>query len=323
MPAGPWVVVVGMHRSGTSALAGALGALGFNQVRPGDRVEWSQSNPEHWESLSLGLFDEGLLHRLGGSWDAPPVLPRHWVHSASILGGGRRSRPWPRPSHSRDRPCGRTRRLCLLLPYWRTLLPEPPAAVFVWRNPLAVAHSLHRRDGMPLAVGLALWERYNRAALESLAGLDTFGVDFDRRGGRPHRIRRTVRRLARGVGPVRPGVRPLGPRSSGDFDRLRPQAPARPVPCGRRSAGHCRAAAAPRLPTRGDRCPPPAPPGSATGRIGLDHGHHRHPSGNGPAAHGDRSGQPEVLGHSGPSGIDVGRAPRRGTGSLRQPPSRG
>jgi hypothetical protein len=168
-----------MHRSGTSALAGALGALGFNQVRPGDRVEWSQSNPEHWESLSLGLFDEGLLHRLGGSWDAPPDLPRHWVHSASILGGGEavatmaEAFPQPGPSVWKDP------RLCLLLPYWRTLLPEPPAAVFVWRNPLAVAHSLYRRDGMPLAVGLALWERYNRAALESLAGLDTFGVDFD------------------------------------------------------------------------------------------------------------------------------------------------
>jgi hypothetical protein len=172
-------MVVGMHRSGTSALAGALGALGFNQVRPGDRVEWSESNPEHWESLSLGLFDEGLLHRLGGSWDAPPDLPRHWVHSASILGGGEavttmaEAFPQPGPSVWKDP------RLCLLLPYWRTLVPVPPAAVFVWRNPLAVAHSLHRRDGMPLVVGLALWERYNRVALESLAGLDTYSVDFD------------------------------------------------------------------------------------------------------------------------------------------------
>ena len=70
-------------------------------------------------------------------------------------------------------------RLCLLLPYWRTQLPGPMAAVFVWRNPLAVAHSLHRRDGLPLVVGLALWERYNRVALEGLAGIDTLGVEFD------------------------------------------------------------------------------------------------------------------------------------------------
>ena len=172
-------MVVGMHRSGTSALAGALGALGLNQVRPGDRVDWSESNPEHWESLSLGLFNEELLHQLGGSWDAPPDLPRHWVHSASILGGGEPmgtmagAFPQAGPSVWKDP------RLCLLLPYWRTLLPDRPAAVFVWRYPLAVAHSLHRRDGLPVVVGLALWERYNRAALGSLAGIDTFGVDFD------------------------------------------------------------------------------------------------------------------------------------------------
>jgi hypothetical protein len=70
-------------------------------------------------------------------------------------------------------------RVCLLLPYWRTLLGGPMAAVFVWRNPLAVAHSLHRRDGLPVVVGLALWERYNRAALDGLAGIDTLVVEFD------------------------------------------------------------------------------------------------------------------------------------------------
>ncbi len=177
--AGPWVVVVGMHRSGTSALAGALGALGLNQVHPDDRMEWSESNPEHWESLSLGLLNEGLLNRLGGSWDAPPDLPRHWVHSASILEGSE-----PRATMAGAYPdegpaVWKDPRLCLLLPYWRTQLPSPMAAVFVWRNPLAVAHSLHRRDGLPLVVGLALWERYNRVALEGLAGIDTLGVEFD------------------------------------------------------------------------------------------------------------------------------------------------
>ena len=179
MPAGPWVVVVGMHRSGTSAVAGALASLGLTAGRPDDRMEWAESNPEHWESLSLGLFNEGLLHRLGGSWNGPPDLPRHWVHSASVLGGREAEQtmasayPQPGPSVWKDP------RLCLLLPYWRTVLPGPLTAVFVWRTPLAVAHSLQRRDGLPLVVGLALWERYNRAALAGLEGIDTFAVDFD------------------------------------------------------------------------------------------------------------------------------------------------
>ena len=30
LPEGPWLTVLGMHRSGTSALTGALATLGFN-----------------------------------------------------------------------------------------------------------------------------------------------------------------------------------------------------------------------------------------------------------------------------------------------------
>jgi hypothetical protein len=53
------------------------------------------------------------------------------------------------------------------------------AALLVWREPGEVARSLHQRDNLPLASGLALWERYNRAALRNVAGLDTYVVHFD------------------------------------------------------------------------------------------------------------------------------------------------
>jgi hypothetical protein len=178
MPAGPWVLVIGMHRSGTSAVAGVLGSLGFGLAREDDRMEWPESNPEHWESLSLGLHNEGLLNALGGSWDAPPDLPRHWEHSARILSGGDSgsllARAYPRPGPA----VWKDPRACILLPYWRTVLPGPIAAVFVWRAPMAVAHSLLQRDGMPLAAGLALWERYNRCAVEALNGVDTYVIDY-------------------------------------------------------------------------------------------------------------------------------------------------
>ena len=71
-----WLLVVGMHRSGTSAITGALGALGFNTPHSRDRAGFKpESNSEHWESLSLSGYNEHLLAELGGSWDAPPDLP--------------------------------------------------------------------------------------------------------------------------------------------------------------------------------------------------------------------------------------------------------
>ena len=70
-------------------------------------------------------------------------------------------------------------RVCLLLPYWLRVLPRPVAALLVWRDPLPVARSLVRRDDMHLADGIALWEHYNRTALEDLVGVDTYVCSYE------------------------------------------------------------------------------------------------------------------------------------------------
>ncbi len=179
MPAGPWLMVLGMHRSGTSAVTGALGALGFNTSHPDDRVDWPESNPEHWESVSLSVYDDNLLSDLGGSWEAPPDFPLNWEINAKVRRAPdpvplvRRAYPDPGPLVWKDP------RLCFLLPYWKRFLPKPLAAVLVWRSPLAVAISLQKRDGMHLADGIALWERYNRSALDHLVGLDTYVCNYE------------------------------------------------------------------------------------------------------------------------------------------------
>ena len=178
-PTGPWVLVVGMHRSGTSAVTGALGAVGLNLVQADDRMDWPESNPEHWESLSLGLHNEDLLVRMDGAWDAPPDIYPGWERSPEIL-----SAPDPAPLLAAAYPATgpnvyKDPRLCLLLPYWREVLPAPIAAVLVWRSPMAVARSLKKRDSLPLADGVALWERYNRRAVTDLHGVDTYVLDYE------------------------------------------------------------------------------------------------------------------------------------------------
>ncbi len=178
-PAGPWVLVVGMHRSGTSAVAGALGAVGLNLVHPDDRMDWPESNPEHWESLALGLHNEDLLARLDGAWDAPPDIYEGWELSPPITGAGD---PSPLLAAAYPEPGAKVfkdPRVCLLLPYWRRILPAPLAAVLVWRSPMAVALSLKKRDSLPLPDGLALWERYNRRAVSDLRGVDTYVLDYE------------------------------------------------------------------------------------------------------------------------------------------------
>jgi hypothetical protein len=177
--AGPWLLVVGMHRSGTSAVTGAIGALGFNLVSPDDRLSSHASNPEHWESLSILLHNDAILEHFGGTWDAPPRLPQGWENEPGLPDRTEAAKrlaaayPDPGPSVWKDP------RACLLLPYWLQVLGAPSAAVFVWRAPLAVARSLQRRNGLPVPYGVALWERYNRSALGDLADSDVYVLEYD------------------------------------------------------------------------------------------------------------------------------------------------
>ena len=183
MPGGPWLLVVGMHRSGTSAVTGALGNLGFAVPPQSDRWAPSEDNPEHWESRALGLYCDVLLERLGGTWDRPPDpdpggesdldLDLAADEQGDPSGPARDAFPNPGPIVWKDP------RVCLLLPYWLAHLPQPVAAVFIWRSPLPVAHSLQARDRTHLADGVALWERYNRSGLAGLIGIDTFVTRYE------------------------------------------------------------------------------------------------------------------------------------------------
>jgi len=179
MPVGPWLLVVGMHRSGTSAVTGALGQLGLAVPVQEDRWEPSQNNPDHWESRALGLHGDAVLERLGGTWDRPP--DPEWESDPDLAIG---SLGDPAVAASKAFPNAgpivwKDPRSCLLLPYLLAHLPKPVAAVFIWRSPLSVAHSLRARDALHLADGVALWERYNRSGLAGLVGVDTFVTRYE------------------------------------------------------------------------------------------------------------------------------------------------
>ncbi len=179
--AGPWVLVIGMHRSNTSALTGMLAGLGLALPVASDLVEGNPDNPVHFESHALIELDDRLLHALGGWWDAPPALAPGWQHDPRItafdeeaLATLDRVYGTPGPKVWKDP------RLCILLPYWLRLLADPVPAVFVWRSPAEVAASLRRRDGSTRGLGLAMWSAYNRAALAALAGRPVHVVESGR-----------------------------------------------------------------------------------------------------------------------------------------------
>jgi len=175
------VVVLGMHRSGTSSVAGLLARMGV-AVGPGEDLLRGPDNPKgHYES---GRLHGACLRRLaaaGGDWRTPPdVAPAHAIDAfrrevGALIDEFDVQRPW----------LVKEPRLCLLV---RELLPllTRPLFVHVVRDPLAVADSLARRDGFGREEALELWERYTRAAFDATQGWMRLLVDYDALCADPH-----------------------------------------------------------------------------------------------------------------------------------------
>jgi hypothetical protein len=178
--AGPWVLVLGMHRSGTSAVAGALAALGLSLPAPDDLMTGRPDNPVHYESRALAEVNDALLAALGGTWSAPPDLRAGWERTQAVQDVESQARRAARVAFPDEGPrVWKDPRLCLVLPYWRRRLVAPVGTILVWRAPLAVARSLRTRQAFTLSHGLALWDRYNRAALATLSGHPALVISYE------------------------------------------------------------------------------------------------------------------------------------------------
>jgi hypothetical protein len=165
------VVVLGMHRSGTSALTSMFVACGYYVGREQDLLPAHESNPNgHWENTHLFDRHEEMLARLGGTWLDPPAAARQLAAAA-----------WAIPilqeevarvlTEAGAAPVAiKDPRISGLLPLWREVIEDRLHPVLAVRDPLEVARSLHRRDDTPHALALAAWELHTAALLKYLDG---------------------------------------------------------------------------------------------------------------------------------------------------------
>ncbi len=165
------VLVLGMHRSGTSALAGALETMGF-EVGPADDVmPADDGNPEgYFELLSVVHANDELLAHFGGRWDSPRAFTTEWESDEVVLDFVRTGRAALSELFASEKYLLKDPRISILLPVWRQITNDKTCAVLIVRDPLEVAASLTRRNGLPTLTGLALWSVYNRTMFNDLHG---------------------------------------------------------------------------------------------------------------------------------------------------------
>jgi hypothetical protein len=165
------VLVLGMHRSGTSALAGALEAMGFDVGPDDDVMPADVGNPEgYFELLSIVRANDDVLAHFGGRWDSPPEFAPGWSEDAAAIEFVNASRAVLSELFENDHYVLKDPRISILLPLWRQITNDQGCAVVIVRDPLEVAASLTRRNGLPTLTGLALWAHYNRTMLRDLHG---------------------------------------------------------------------------------------------------------------------------------------------------------
>jgi len=167
------ILVLGMHRSGTSAVARILNLMGTYFTHEDAAMLPTAANPKgYWEREDVRQLNDQVISSLIMSWDnisdydtsslTEEVRQQVAPTVQKIIFNLESHRPW----------MIKDPRLCLLLPLWQPWL-EVPVCVYVYRSPIQVAQSLQKREGFPLMLGIALWEKYN------LYGL-TYSADFPR-----------------------------------------------------------------------------------------------------------------------------------------------
>lgn len=157
----PPVIVLGMHRSGTSLVTGLLEDAG---LYVGDVNAAAKHNAKgNRENETLRAFHETMLTSRGLDWKTPPNAPIEWT-AYEVSGVLELLRPYQgQATWGFKDP-----RTVWLLEGYLDLFPDCKL-IAPFRNPVAVANSLHARPGslrVSIDEGLSLWRKTNEKLLQ-------------------------------------------------------------------------------------------------------------------------------------------------------------
>lgn len=165
------LIILGMHRSGTSCLAGSLEQAGLYLGRVNTKAAHNKKGNR--ENPHIMALNDALLRDAGGAWDKPPDLPITW--SAANL----ETRDRIIASSPADTIWGfKDPRTLLTFEGWSEALPAVKL-VGTFRHPLAVARSLNLRSRIATAKAVDLWMAYNTRLLDLCGERDIELVPFD------------------------------------------------------------------------------------------------------------------------------------------------
>ena len=152
-------LIVGMHRSGTSCLTGALERCG---IYLGNVQRKNKHNKKgNFELKKIYDIHDQILSLNNSSWHQPPhdniILQTYHEQKVEAFIDELKKK---NPAGLKDP------RTLLLLNEWKRILNKNFQLIGSFRHPMAVAKSLEKRNGFTIEKGLQLWYNYNRVMIE-------------------------------------------------------------------------------------------------------------------------------------------------------------
>ena len=165
------IIILGMHRSGTSCLTGSLQEAG---LQLGEVNQKNRDNEKgNRENVAIMELNNAVLASAGASWDKPPPGPVVWRDDHKIWRKHLIKAVAQEPVWGFKDP-----RTLFTFDGWREALPDA-RLIATFRDPIAVAQSLNKRNEFPLERGLELWRAYNEKLLAICENHDVAVVSFD------------------------------------------------------------------------------------------------------------------------------------------------
>ncbi len=175
-------MVLGMHRSGTSALTHMLSLLGADPGKELLQAQEGVNEQGFWEHRELVEINEALLSELGTHWYDFRPLAAGWWEQKNLASLRSRALQFLRTAfESQELAVIKDPRLCILLPFWEPLIRQSgwqPGAVIATRAPWEVVASLCRRDPLDESMADLLWLRYFHDAEMGSRDLPRCVVDY-------------------------------------------------------------------------------------------------------------------------------------------------
>jgi len=190
------IVVLGMHRSGTSAITGLLCSSGISIGK--SIMPPKPDNPiGFFENQKIQELNDTILNLYNSTWDSIFSLPEDWLENSMLKSYYLDATNLINEEFGSDSLFMiKDPRLSLLLPFWNIVLERLDVSIYVIfmvRNPFEIASSLEHRNNFDVNKSLHLTARYWEHGELNSRKFRRVLIDFSEFIGQPESIKANLK----------------------------------------------------------------------------------------------------------------------------------